>query len=337
MQKLIYGIGAFLLLLIIIGFALPRTHQIEVTKEIDAHPATVFALVNDFRRASLWAPWADVDPNARFLYSGAIRGTGAIVTWDGSIIGSGNQMIVESRPFEYVGIALSPGEPGEAKSWFDLRPGIGTTIVTWGFEADYGINIVGRYFASMLGGIVVRDYQIGLDSLKELAESLPGADFSDIKIEHMVVEAADIAFLPTSSLPEPDAISTALGAAYFQILTFIDVNNLFDAGAPLSITRSFSGSQLNFDAAIPIRGLSTQTPRASSGVRIGQTYAGSVIRVRHVGSYERLTTTHRKISAYLAALGIEPNGVAWESYVSDPGKVPEDELLTYVYYPIRLN
>jgi hypothetical protein len=47
-QKLIYGIGAFLALLIIIGFALPRTHQIEVRTEIDAHPATVFALVNDF-------------------------------------------------------------------------------------------------------------------------------------------------------------------------------------------------------------------------------------------------------------------------------------------------
>ena len=188
MQKLIYGIGAFLLILIIIGFALPRTHQIEVTAEIDAHPATVFALVNDFRRASLWAPWANIDPNARFLYSGAVRGEGAIVTWDGSIIGSGNQMIIESRPFEYVGIALSPGEPGEAKSWFNLREGVGTTIVSWGFEADYGINIVGRYFASMMGGIVARDYQIGLDSLKELAESLPAADFSDIEIEHIVVE-----------------------------------------------------------------------------------------------------------------------------------------------------
>jgi effector-binding domain-containing protein len=54
-----------------------------------------------------------------------------------------------------------------------------------------------------------------------------------------------------------------------------------------------------------------------------------------VGSYRRLTATHRKISAYLAALGIERNGAAWESYVSDPRKVREDELLTYVYYPIK--
>jgi len=336
-QKLIYGIGAFLALLIIIGFALPRTNQVEVKIEIDAHPATVFALVNDFRRFSLWSPWADTDPNARFLYSGANRGTGAMVTWDGAIIGSGSQLITESRPFEYVGITLSPGEPAEARSWFKLTPGVGTTLVAWGFEADYGLNIVGRYFASMLGGVVARDYHDGLAELKDLAESLPSADFSDLEIEHIVVEAADIAFLPTSSQPEPTAISDALGKAYFQILGFIDENDLDDAGAPLSITRNFDGAELSFDAAIPVRGVSEETRRQGTGVRIGQTYGGTVIRVRHVGSYKLLASTHRKISAYLAALGIERNGAAWESYVSDPGKVAEKDLLTYVYYPISID
>ena len=335
-QKLIYGIGAFFALLIIIGFALPRTHQIEVRTEIDAHQATVFALVNDFRRSSLWSPLTDTDPNARFLYSGANRGEGATVIWDGAIIGSGRQVITESRAHDYVEITINPGESGAARSWFQLTPGIGTTIVTWGFEADYGLNIVGRYFASMLGGVVARDYQAGLNALKELAESLPAADFSNIDIEHIVVEANDIALLSTTSRPEPAAISEALGQAYFQILTFIDNHGLSDAGAPLSITRSFSGAELSFDAAIPVRGVSDDTPRSGGGVTVGQTYGGPVIRVRHNGSYKLLTTTHRKISAYLAALGIERNGAAWESYVSDPGKVPEDELLTYVYYPIKV-
>jgi effector-binding domain-containing protein len=334
-QKLIYGIGAFLALLIIIGFALPRTHQVEVKIEIDAHQATVFALVNDFRRFALWSPWADTDPNARFLYAGPNRGEGAMVTWDGAIIGNGTQVITESQPFERVTITMNPGEPGQARSWFALEPGVGTTIVTWGFEADYGLNIVGRYFASMLGGVVARDYHDGLVALKELAESLPRADFSDLEIEHIFVEAIDIAVLPTTSQPEPAAISDALGKAYFQILGFIDDNNLAEAGAPLSITRSFNGAELIFDAAIPVRGLGEETPKLGAGVRISQTYAGPVIRIRHIGSYGLLGRTHRKVSAFLAALGIERNGAAWESYVSDPGKVPEEDLLTYVYYPIK--
>ena len=337
MQKVLYGILAALLAVALIGFAMPRTHTIEVSTEIDAHQATVFALVNDFRRFTLWAPWSDTDPNARFIYSGNIRGAGATVTWDGAVLGSGTQTITESRPFEYVGIAMSPGEPGESRSWFRLEPGTGTTIIHWGFEADYGMNIVGRYFASMLGSVVAREYEAGLAGLKELAESLPAGDFSDIEIEHLIVEPAEIAYLPTHSRPEPAATADALGKAYFEILSFIDENDLQDAGAPLSITQTFVGSELLFDAAIPVRGVTDETPRTGAGVKIGSTYGGAVIRVRHVGPYRNLTSTHRKITAYLAALGIERNGSAWESYVSDPAKVEEKDLLTYVYYPVSEN
>lgn len=334
-QKLLYGVAATIALLIIIGIALPRTHHVEVSIEIDAHPATVFALLNDFRRYALWSPLVDTDPNVRILYSGNNRGVGATMTWDGTIVGSGTQTIVESEPFEHVGILMSPGEPGEARSRFDLVPGTGTTIVTWGFDADYGMNLVGRYFASMLGGVVARDYQSGLANLKELAESLPKADFSDIEIEHRVVEASVIAYLSTTSRPDPGAMSDAMSQAYFQILNFIDAQGLDVAGAPLSILRRFSGAELVFDAAIPVSGVTEVTPRDGAPVKLGRTFEGAVIRVKHVGSYRTLSATHRKISAYLAAHGIERNGAAWESYVSDPSNVPEKDLLTYVYYPIK--
>jgi effector-binding domain-containing protein len=125
-----------------------------------------------------------------------------------------------------------------------------------------------------------------------------------------------------------------MGEAYFEILSFIDRHGLSEAGAPISITRSFSGSELLFDAAIPVHGVTTATPTDGPTVRIGETYSGNVIRVRHTGPYRTLGATHRKIAAYLAALGIERAGDAWESYVSDPTRVAESELLTYVYYPV---
>ena len=335
MQKLIYGVFGFLVLLVVIGFALPRSHQVEVSIEIDAPQATIFALVSDFRRYPHWSPWADTDPNARILYSGSPRGEGAIMIWDGAIIGSGSQIITGVRPHERIDITMNPGDEGEASAWFDLTQGVGSTLVTWGFEVDYGMNIVGRYFASMLGGVVARDHYTGLERLKDLAESLPSADFSNIEVEHIVVESLDIAYLSTTARPEPGATAEALRIAYFAILNFIDEQSLSDAGAPLSITRGFNGADLAFDAAIPVRGLSDSTDRSDPLVRIGETYAGPVIRVKHTGTYRTLTETHRKISAYLAAMGIERNGAAWESYVSDPGNTPEERLLTYVYYPIK--
>lgn len=335
MQKLLYGVIAFVALLVIIGYSLPRTHHVEVTIEIDAQPATVFALLNDFRRVALWTPILDTDPNVRILYSGERRGVGATMSWDGAIVGSGTQTIIASEPFESISVRMNPGETGEAMSMFRLVPGTGTTVVSWGFHADYGMNFVGRYFAGMLGGIVARDYRAGLDNLKALAESLPGADFSDLEIEEILVKASDIAYIRTTSRPEPAAMSEAMGKAYFEVLNYIDRSGLEVAGAPLSISRTFSGADLAFDAAIPVRGVTSATPGDDASVTLGKTYDGLVIRVKHVGSYRALTTTHRKISAYLAAHGIERNGAAWESYVSDPGEVPEERLITYVYYPIR--
>lgn len=335
MQKILYGVIALIVAIVVIGFALPRHAEVRVETEIDAHPATVFALVNDFHRFSLWSPLLDPDPNARVVYSGPRRGEGAAMTWDGAIVGAGTMVIGESRPYEHVRYVINAGETGAAESWFDLRRGSVSTAVTWSFSTDYGFNVAARYFGLVFAGVVERDYTAGLERLKQLAESLPRADFSDLEIESIVVEPLDIAYLPTTAAPEPGAISEAMGDAYFEILGFIDRHGLSEAGAPLSITRSFSGAELLFDAAIPVRGITDATPRDGTTVRIGKTYGGSVIRVRHVGSYRTLGATHSKIAAYIAALGLEKAGNAWESYVSDPTRVPEQELLTYIYYPIR--
>lgn len=334
MRTLLFGILAALVLLLGVGVALPPTHRIVVSAEIDAPAATVFAQLNDLRRYALWAIRLDSDANARLVFPGNRTGVGAAMSWDGPVLGSGTMMITDSVPQQRVRMQINAGEPGEALASFQLEPGTGTTIVTWRFEIDYGMNIVGRYFAGLLGRVIARDNQQSLANLKELAENLPPDDFGDLDIEHVDVEAEQIAYLRVTSSPQSGAVAETMREAYFDILTFIDGEGLTEAGPPLAITRSFSGSTLTFDAGIPVRGVDESTSREGSGVRIAATYAGPAIRVRHVGSYESLAATHRKISAYLTAYGIERNGAFWESYTSDPSLVPEGELETLVYYPI---
>lgn len=335
MRTVIFAVLGLIMLLVGVGFVLPPTHRVVVAREIDAPAATVFAQLNDFRRYALWAIRLKSDANARITFSGNRTGTAAAMSWDGPVIGSGKIVIVDSVPHERVDMRINAGEPGEAFATFDLEPGVGTTIVTWRFEIDYGVNIVGRYFAGLLGRVIARDNQQSLANLEELAENLPPDDFGDLDIEHVKVEATQIAYLRVTSSPQSGAIAETMREAYLDILTFIDGEGLAEAGPPLSITRSFSGTKLTFDAAIPVRGVDDSTPRDGTGVRIGSTYTGPVIRVRHVGSYESLAETHRKISAYLTAHGIERNGAFWESYTSDPSLVPEEDLETVVYYPVR--
>lgn len=334
LKKFLYSIGALILGLAVIGIFLPSRAQIERSITIDASRATVFALLNDFHQVNKWSPWIEADANARIDFFGPRRGVGATVVWDGNIVGQGSQLITESVPFERVVTALDFGDRGKANAVFDLSEADDGTEVVWTFGMEFGFNLVGRYIGLMLGSIVGEDYEKGLASLKSMAEGLPRADFSDVDMEHVVVEALDIAYLPTASILEAAAISDAIGKAYFNILNFIDEYDLQEAGAPISISRAFSGSEIRFDAAIPVRGIMDSTPRSGHSVKLGTTYEGPVVRAKHIGPYRELGQTHDKIAAYLAALGIERNGDAWESYVSDPTRTDADELLTYVYYPI---
>lgn len=334
LNKFIYSIGGVILVLALIGLFLPAQAVVKRSTAIDAGRATVFALLNDFHQVNRWSPWIEDDPNARIEIIGPRRGVGATVAWDGHIIGRGSQTIIESVPFERVATSIDLGNHRRARAIFDLSETENGTEVVWTFQLDFNFNLAARYVGLFIRGDIGDDYEKGLTSLKSMAEGLPRTDFGDLQLEHVVVEPIDIAYQSMSSVPQPSAISEAMGKAFFNILRFIDDNGLAEAGAPLSISRAFSGSEIRFDAAIPVRVNTNVSPSSGGTVRLGKTYGGAAIRVEHIGAYRALGQTHDKIAAYLAALGIERNGDAWESYVGDPTRTDEAELLTYVFYPI---
>jgi len=305
------------LLLASLGIALPPRTVVERSILIDAYPATVFALLNDFKQVVQWLPMLDADANAQIDISGPPRGVGARISWNGRIIGQGQQTIVECVPYEKIATQLNPGTRNPATNVFSLAQENGMTRLSWRHEREFGWYLAGRYFGLMLERIIGPEQEQGLVELGKLAENLPRANFGAIEIEQLVVLPLDIAYLQTTSIPEATAISAAMRDAYYRV------------------TRTFAGSELVFDAAIPVRGSAANVPHSGGIVRTGRTYGGPVIRVRHIGAYRNLGATHEKIVAYIAALGVTRNGDAWESYVSDPTRTDEAELVTYVYYPIR--
>lgn len=321
--------------IVAIGLILPASPRVDRVAIIDAPPATVFSLLNDFRQVNKWSPYSEDDPNARVDISGPPSGVGATVAWSGRIIGQGSQTIIESTEFERIVSNVSVHDKITTTDEISMEDVGGKTRVTWRRHRHFGLNLAGRYFGMILGGIHGPQLEQDIAHLANMAERLPQADFGDLEIEQIHVEMSDIAYVTTTSEPEAAAMSTAMSDSFFDILEFIKRNNLAEAGAPISITRTFSGAKLVFDAGIPVRGLTSSTPRTENAVKLGKTYEGLVIRARHIGAYATLGTTHNKIAAYLAARGIIRNGDAWESYVSDPNRADESGLITYIYYPIR--
>lgn len=319
---------------VVVGVFLPSEGQVHREAIIDAPPGTVFAVLNDLRRVQDWSPWTEADPQARIDVSVPASGVGAQMHWDGRRLGQGGQTIVESVSNRLVVSQLDIDQGQPLRSTFEISRADAGTRVRWTCERRFGINLFARYKGLFLESGTGRELERGLENIRTLVESLPRADWTDIEIEHLEVTPQPIVYLTETSAPTPAAISEAMGEAYFRILGFIDQHGLQEAGAPLSISRRFSGSEFVFDAAIPVRGVSDETPHSENGVQLGVTYDGPAIRGRHVGSYRDLSRTHEKIAAYLAAHGIARAGDAWESYVSDPARTPEPQLVTDIFYPI---
>ena len=200
-NKFVYSIAALILVVAVIGLFLPSRANVERDTRIGASPATVFALLNDFHQVNKWSHWLEEDPNARFDFFGPRRGVGATFAWDGNIIGKGRQTSSESVPFKRIIYDLNFEDEDTATTIFDLSEVDEETVLVWTFNMEFGFNLVDRYIGLIIGGVIGENNEEGLASLKLMAEGLPKADFSDMEIEHIVVEATDIAFQATSSIP----------------------------------------------------------------------------------------------------------------------------------------
>ncbi len=324
-----------LIALIIIGFALISPDRVRVERSIliDAPRATVFALANDFRNSEKWSPWADIAPEVtEVTFSGARRGVGAAMRWvsEDAQVGSGMQTITASEPFDRIAVDLSFEGQGEATADYRFRDVDGQTEVTWAYAQVFGMSIPGRLIGRFLDGWIGPDYERGLSRLKTLAEQLPRDDFADLDVVELELEAMPLALIETGSEPAADAIAQALGQAFFEVLTFMRENELEQVGAPRKINLGVT-DLYRFQAAIPVSG-TTEVP---GRVKVIDSYSGPALKINHIGSYASLSNTHEKALAYMAALGFEPSGPEWESYVSDPQTVAVDALKTEIYYPVR--
>ena len=156
-----------------VGLVLPQKVKVERAVAIDAPAHKIYPLINDFQQFNKWSPWAQKDPNAQYRFEGPGSGVGAKMYWtsDHPQVGSGNQEIIESEPDAFVKTRLDFGAQGEAQAYFRLTPEADQTTLIWGFTADFGTNLVGRYMGLMFDSWIGADYEEGLSNLKALVES----------------------------------------------------------------------------------------------------------------------------------------------------------------------
>ena len=326
---------SLIVLLAVVGLLLPDRAHVERSIQIDSNPSTLFTVLNSFRLFNEWSPWHGRDPNAEYTYSGPSAGVGAKMSWasEQRDVGSGSQEITESEPYSHIKTSLDFGTQGNAYATFSIEPNGGASTVTWALDAEFGSNLVERYFGLFFDKLVGGDYEKGLVKLKTFAETLPDADFSGVDPQILEFTPIPIAYASGSTSDNPTAIAAALAVAYVEVTAFMEVNDLARVGPPLVVERGRESGSYQFDAAIP---LAAEAESSAGGkVLLGTTYGGAVVRGIHTGPYYTLESTHEKVVAFVAASGLVENGDPWNEFVTDPGTTAPENIITHVYYPVR--
>jgi hypothetical protein len=180
LKKIVIAVAGILVVLVVIGFILPRRAHVERSINIARPASLVFATVNSFQRFPEWSPWQDLDPQMKQTTEGPREGVGAKLVWSGNDkVGSGTQTITSSIPGKSVASDVDFGSMGIAKSVLILAPEGSVTHVTWTLDMDMGRSPIAHYFGLMMDRMIGKDYATGLAKLKRLVESMPDAGTTD--------------------------------------------------------------------------------------------------------------------------------------------------------------
>ena len=176
-RRLFYIVVALVGLCLAAGLFLPKLVHVERSIATSASPATVYGIVNGFKRFNEWSPWFEMDPQAKYTYAGPESGVGAKMTWSSqqSNVGSGSQEIVAVEPDQAVRIKLEFGGQGPSTSTLSITPEGGGSRIVWSFDASFKDDYFGRYMGLMFDKFIGRDYEKGLSKLKTIAEATPAA------------------------------------------------------------------------------------------------------------------------------------------------------------------
>lgn len=148
-------------------------YEVVRTTTIEADPARVHDLLDDFHAWVAWSPWEDLDPDLQRTYTGPDRGVGAHYAWQGNRkAGQGSMEITGSTP-DQIDIDLRFLKPFDSASkvTFDLvLAGECRTEVTWRMRGEQkGLwGLVGRVFS--MDRLIGKDLEKGLARLKAVAE-----------------------------------------------------------------------------------------------------------------------------------------------------------------------
>jgi hypothetical protein len=168
--KLVGGLAALVLLLVLVAFFFPRSYRVERAIVIKAKPEVVLPQVADLRSWKNWGAWQERDPGMKLMYSPVSTGVGAWSQWESAKEGNGKMTITAQTTSKVSYLLEFPDMGTKSNGSLELVAEAGGTRVVWIDAGDLGNNPVNRWFGMFVDKIIGPDFERGLANLKKLTE-----------------------------------------------------------------------------------------------------------------------------------------------------------------------
>jgi uncharacterized protein YndB with AHSA1/START domain len=173
LKKFLIGLVAVVAAVLVAAALQPNSFRVQREATIQAPPAKVFALVDDFRQWPAWSPWEKLDPAMKRTFGGPANGKGATYAWEGNDdVGRGRMEITDSVAPARLAIKLDFIEPFDSSNTteFSFDPAGAGTRVVWVMHGPMPfISKLISVFVSM-DRMIGKDFEAGLANLKSAAE-----------------------------------------------------------------------------------------------------------------------------------------------------------------------
>jgi hypothetical protein len=159
-------------LAVIVSFFLDPSYKIERKINANADLETVEMLVIEPENWKKWSVWSEEkDSTVTFSYDGPKSGKGAIMTFEGELLGDGSLKIDNYKEYS---IDYNMSFADDAFRFYGeifFVPSGKFTEITWIVRGDVGWNPFAKFFKSTLKDLIAQDIEANLQKLKKYAET----------------------------------------------------------------------------------------------------------------------------------------------------------------------
>ena len=126
-------------------------------------------------------------------------------------------------------------------------------------------------------------------------------------------------------------VPRVIGEAYRAIAQYLGELQEQPAGPPFAVYYNMDMQDLDVEIGFPVSSRLT----GKDDIQASETPGGKVATCLHTGPYSEIEPAYNALSQWIKNNGYEATGVAYETYLNDPGQTPPQELKTQIAFLLK--